>query len=319
MTSGKNSSETINFMKSFHEVREGCSNDPNELENITEGDDELKDICIRLYFVACTISSNEKRYPQMFTAPVDPKFIEQWRDYEERYAGRISSIFLSDLGVISKASANDNSVQPKTKYEIHWDNANDEAIEQTSAISNVITFANEQIDQDHRDFPEDFVDQISMAVSTWEDLNSQTGLDIQGIFRRRMLVPFVNIPTRVANLPEASGKNSLLTLLQEAHNAFVFGAPLAALAVMRAVLEKTLVTLYGATKGDLKDKIEIIFKRQYRCRLPRNLRAQTLDDLRKSANEVLHLNPNKKEERIAERELLEYLLALRDLIERAPT
>jgi hypothetical protein len=109
-------------------------------------------------------------------------------------------------------------------------------------------------------------------------------------------------------------KLSLLTHLQQAHDAFVFGVPFAALALMRSILEVTLTKHYRAEGKDLEEKIT-------HCRnLPPGAPKCDLHKIRRLANDVLHFNNEQvRLPQDFERELLTQLDVLRALIERAPT
>jgi len=148
----------------------------------------------------------------------------------------------------------------------------------------------------------------------WKRLVVETGFDLRGIFRRRGLVPFVLIPRHVSRHHGEAEKLSLLTHLQQAHDAFVFGVPFAALALMRSILETTLKGHYHADGKGLETKID-------NCQaLPRAASKPALHRLRRLANDVLHFNSEQvRLPRDFEKELLSLLYVLRALIEGAPT
>jgi hypothetical protein len=114
-------------------------------------------------------------------------------------------------------------------------------------------------------------------------------------------------------------RHSMLANLRQAHHAFVFGAPLAALAMMRSIMESVLRDHYGAEGDDLNQRIS-----NARHRLPPGASAAALQRLRKRANAVLHLDPAKASDlppadtAEAEKEMVSLLLALRALIEGTP-
>ena len=83
------------------------------------------------------------------------------------------------------------------------------------------------------------MEEVEGGVEAWKSLVDEVGFDLEGVFRRRALVPFINIPSHVAKR-HGDETLSLLTLLQQAHEAFVYGVPFAALALMRAILETVL-------------------------------------------------------------------------------
>lgn len=309
MTGNKDSDEVIRFMALFQKLREIVGDDPTDLEKRAADDEILNRLCSDLGFVALFLSMNEKRQRRLFSAPVDPKFIEAWRTYEEKYDSHISGIFLSgiDLGL------GEASREKRSRTDVLWENADDEAKEQASALERAIEFAFEQATDDWRDFGEGFRESIEEGNSAWERLKKETGFDLRSVFRRRELVPFVLIPRHVSQHHGDQEKLSLLTHLQEAHDAFIFGVHFAALALMRSVLETTLKTHYNAPGKDLKERIDNCDGLPHRCS------KLALHRIRNLANDVLHF----ERDRIRlpdnfEKEILRLLNVLRALIEAAP-
>jgi hypothetical protein len=201
-----------------------------------------------------------KRGRRLFSAPVDPEFIAAWRTYEGKYASPISGIFLSDLDIGAGSP-----VEKRSRADVLWENADDEAKEQAAALEGAIEFASDQATGHCRNFGEGFRESIEEGSSAWGRLKMETGFDLRGIFRRRELVPFVNIPTHVSDHHGENEKLSLLTQLQEAHDAFIFGVHFAALTLMRSVLETTLKTHYQAPGKSLKERIENCEGLPHRC------------------------------------------------------
>jgi hypothetical protein len=108
----------------------------------------------------------------------------------------------------------------------------------------------------------------------------------------------------------------MLKNLQQAHDAFVFGATYAALALMRSIMEAVLRDHYRAEGKDLSDRIY-----NARSRLPPSANAAALHRLRKLANAILHLDREKDEDLSSldevklEKEIISLLFVLRALIE----
>jgi hypothetical protein len=233
-----------------------------------------------------------------------------WRAYEQRYASQLAGIFLSGLGL----ALENTPISEHERLQTNWDNADHEAGEISNAIQAALNFANEQATDGWREFPNDFSENIQNGVSAWKRLVDETGFSLRDILRRRGLIPFVFIPRHVSNQYGEGERLSLLTHLQQAHDAFVFGAPFAAIALMRSILEAVLKRHYNSTGTDLEQLID-------NCpSLPRSAPARTLHRLRTLANEILHFNYEKA--RIPanlEPEMLLHLHALRSLIEHAPS
>ena len=110
----------------------------------------------------------------------------------------------------------------------------------------------------------------------------------------------------------------MLKNLQQAHDAFVYGATYAALALMRSIMEAVLRDHYRVEGKDLSERI-----RNARGRLPRGASEPALNRLRKLANAILHLDRDKDEglptmdEVRLEKEIVSLLFVLRALIEGA--
>lgn len=93
---------------------------------------------------------------------------------------------------------------------------------------------------------------------------------------------FPKVPEKVT--PENYEKHYLFVLLQQAHRALVFGAPFAAIAVMRAALEDLLRNWLKVPGDDLKAMLdnETVLKLEESSR-------EALHLLRKRANAALHI------------------------------
>ena len=155
-------------------------------------------------------------------------------------------------------------------------------------------------------------------MAAWERLKREAEFDLRGVFRRRELVPFVLIPRPVVVKHGSTEALSMLKILQQAHDAFVFGAPFASLALMGSIVEALLRDHYGAEGKDLSERIN-----HARKRLPSGANAAALDRLRRLANAILHLDIDKDEglPKIKpiqlEKEMVSLLFVLRTLIEGA--
>ena len=307
MTKGKDDPRIVRFMVSFQKLRDLVDDDPSGLEALASTDEVLASLCVEVVEFALSISMNERKRRQLFAAPVDPNFIPAWRRYEDKYAAPLAGVWLGlDPGTVIS-----NSEPPQ---QTQWRVANEDAAAQAKAIETALQFADEQADFGYSDFPEGFPEQMKDAMAAWGQLVGQAGLDLQGAFRRRELVPFVLIPRHVSSHYGTGEPISLLTHLQQVHDAFVFGLHYAALTLMRAVLELCLVRHYGATGNDLAEKINSVRA------LPVGVAGRALHRLRERGNEILHLGDAARVSvpRDQEREILSYLYLLRALIEGAP-
>lgn len=312
---GKDSPEVLEFMALFARLKDWSDDDPEGLFDFTASDESVRELCTRLSFAAHFLKMNERRARALFAAPVDPAFLAAWRDYEARYESILSGIWVSDF--LPELANAEPSIVPKA--DLQWDNADDEASEQASGIKEAMDLAQFNADQEDRwiDQP-DFIERVQDGIAAWERLRQDTGFDLQGVFRRRALVPFVLVPRLIAAKHGSAETLSMLKNLQQAHDAFVFGATYAALALMRSIMEAVLRDHYRAEGKDLSERI-----RNARGRLPPGANEGALHRLRKLANAILHLDRKKDEglpkmdEVRLEKEIVSLLFVLRALIEGA--
>jgi hypothetical protein len=164
---------------------------------------------------------------------------------------------------------------------------------------------------------------VESAELAWQCLRDEVAFDLRGVLRRRKLVPFVLFPREIAARQSGdSEKLSIYQSLRQAHEAFVFGTPFAALSLMRSIMETVLRDYYG---GDPEEGLTLA-QRIRKCRnlLPRDANEAALHRLRKTANAVLHLDCERHEliPRIdledLEKEMVSLLTILRALIEGTP-
>jgi phosphate uptake regulator len=189
----------------------------------------------------------------------------------------------------------------------------EQAQEAAEAIDSVFLFVEQQIESEEVWIDEEDADELKRGISEWESVRRGAGLDLVGMMRRRSLAPFILVPRHVHRLHGDAEKLSLLTLLRQAQDAFVFGVPFAAIALMRSLLESMLRDHYKAAGVDLKEMINRVVN------LPRSVHRASLHKLRRLANSIMH--PNKALVEMPaelERDVHEFLLMLRALIESAP-
>lgn len=305
----RHSEEVVSFMVAFRKLRDMVDDDSTDLTRRALADARLVSVCNEVGSAGTTLLMAERVQRQLFSAPVDPQFIEAWRDYQSRFEAQIADIFWSQLSFAEDGAF----VEMPLRANIRWELADDDAEQDANAIETALTFAAEQVRM-NSEFEVAFREDIEDAELAWGKLKDEVGFDLRGAFRRRELVPFVLIPSHVSDRHGSHEKLSLLTHLQEAHDAFVLGVHFAALALMRSVLEAVLKLHYQAPGRDLSERID-------NCQnLPRGASKMALHRIRTLANEILHFERERAElPPDLELQLLRLLNALRSLIEGAPS
>jgi hypothetical protein len=314
----KDAVEVVRFRSLFAKLNDSIEGEPNRLSELAHGDEAIKQLCNQLSWAAHFLKMNERRHRELFTAPVDPKFLTEWRDFENRFESVLLDILFADFfqGLDNVEGLEPVGSTRLSKADLQWESADDMAREQASAIEVAIDFANDQASQDHRDFGEGFREGIQDGMVAWERLKREIGFDLRGIFRRRELVPFILVPRHISDGYGSAETISLFKSLQQAHDAFIHGVPFAAIGLMRSIMEATLRDHYGIQGKNLDERIKNADQV-----LPPGSSAPALHRLRHLANAVLHLREGGQVvpgiEQL-EREIVSLLYVLRALIEGAP-
>lgn len=334
MNTAKDSGEVITFMALFQKLRDRIGDNPDILKELGRDDDDIRAICEDIRIAKFALQINPRCQRGHYTAPVDPRFIEAYREYETRYYQIIEELSFSEWGA-------GGEVEKKSRSEFYWQKADAAADEWSYVIEEAIDFANRYAyflmdpgpdtkfsdgrlikkpgTESGRYLPDEIVSDagdlgaMPEGADAWQRLKDVTGFNLREVFRRYCLTPFVLIPRHIARHHGDGDKISLLTNLQQAQAAFVFGTPFAALALMRSILEVTLKTHYHVNGDNLKERINNCENLPDRCSKP------ALHRIRKLANDILHME--KDEVRLPDNlevEVIRLLYVLRTLIENAP-
>ena len=300
----------VRFLRLYDKLRDMCDDNPAHVEELAREDEGFKKICRDLSSLAAWFSVAERSQRSLYAAPVDPKFVGTWRDFEERFSSVLARISLEALGFVRLDPAGEVS----DEYEVALDHAEDAARESAWAIQSVIDFAEEKLDElEDDDCDAEDVEQIQLGLSEWKELPLTLGLNLRSVLTRRRLVPFVLIPRHVADKHGPAEPLSLLEHLRQAQEAFIFGAPLAALALVRSVLELVLRIHYGTHENlELKDQIDSVRG------LPPKVNRTDLHNIRRLANAILHFKKCVSIPEDIEHQMVKHLGVLQRLIEGAP-
>jgi hypothetical protein len=145
-----------------------------------------------------------------------------------------------------------------------------------------------------------------------------TGLDLIAARKRLAVTPDILVPEHISKKLNNQEQIALYELLEQALNAFVFGSPAAAIALLRSVVELVLSEHYGSRGRDLQELIDNAKG------LPKNARSDTLHKIRRAANQMLHYSVaddgavSAMRGEIAEKNVLSFTTVVRHLIEGSP-
>ncbi len=297
------------FLAAFGELKNAVGNDPAQLAATWEGQTRLQNLCDQIAELIRGFEDAEDRSHFTFTNNVSPAGAHARRDYDDHWRKVVRRIanrafdgifaelfpdFVDEVSVLTDARPDDLLADQIAEWK-------DVASEEAGQIEQAFDYAFQQQEMDDCD---DFV-WVHFTLEAWDRLKI-SGLDVAGSLWRRRALPHVLIPSHVAKHYGAA-RASLHRRLDQAGKAFVFGAPLAALALQRAVIEETLKRHWGVESGAVRD-----------ANFPEpqwDIRASRLKRL---ANDALHGDPEKLTPNQLDRSIIENFLLLRLLIEHAP-
>jgi hypothetical protein len=331
---GKDSEEVVHFMLFFKQLKLFIDDCPEYLSEMYNSDSSVATVCDNLTEAVLKLSNAEQSNPYLFTAPVDPVFIKEWRDYESRYKNILDQgcyIFEKNSLVFRMREAgiiNDKSISQdlkfeeeisESKFDVKWKNEDEIASKKDEDLSNIfwtINF-NTQVCPMCSENQED--DRIDEGIRVWSELTDNIGLNVREVLRRRHLIPFILFPRNFSAPQKSKSEQSLYMNLHEAQSSFIFGSNAAAIALMRSIIEVILKDYYQAEGRDLSEKINNV-----RQRLPKAASAEALHRLRMTANSILHIDKENNEnfsriDDIAlEKNMVSLFFHLRALIEETP-
>jgi hypothetical protein len=293
------------FLIAFQDLKNAIDNSPSALDEQWKDRDDLKELCDRLDGYRRSFDIAEEWTAVSFTPHVPAaaskarrEFEEHWQALVARIADRNFWVLFGDLfpdGIVDVEPTDD----PLGREIEGWQyGARNDAENIKHAFAYLI---------DRRSWDEDGdFDWVDETERSWDRLIKIVGLDLKGAFWRRNAIPHILFPSHVSNHygPE---KASIYRRLHDAARAFTFGAPFAALAMQRAVLEQLLKGHWGSAKGWVRD-----------ANLPTLALDARAERLKRVGDQALHGDPEKLSTDELDRQIIRNFLLLRELIEGAP-
>ena len=305
----RNGAEGERCLASFAAVKAAVDDNVEQLRMSWEDSIPLQQLCDEISGLVRSFEIVEEWSPIAFTPHVSTAGTLARREYDDRWRQIVSfvadrdfrvlfsGIFADDLKQISEA--NGGRVQDQLASDItNW---TEDGRRQASDIEYLIDYIVQirSLDDDND------LEWADDALRAWDRLKI-AGLDLVGILWRRRALPHILVPTHVAR-HYGDAKVSLYRRLHQAGRAFVFGAPLAALALQRAVIEEVLSKHWGAEKGMVRN-----------ANLPTLEWDARAERLKRMANTALHGDADTLKGDQLDRAIIENFLILRLLIENAP-
>lgn len=316
------------FRIAFEQLKTACDASPKKLVTFFGDVPEFGRLASKVDSIASQIERVQryrKTHPQ-----ISNEFIQDWKDYLYKWRKEIDYVvsaellasldfevgtfedFQKDRGFnFRPLSAPDPDFEDEFRPESHDGGA---------AFSGFMLEARDAAGY-FRDKDEDLFDAKANALDigrqALEYFENTIGIDINRAFERWNRIPAIFVPSHVSDRHGLAEKGSLYDLFDEAVRAYIVGAPAAAVAMCRALLEMVLRDHYlrgpDGQGGDLHGVINLAAARYD------FINASKLHQLRMNANDLLH-NYSAQSVRLLddEKTVLSFFRDLKFYIEKAP-
>jgi hypothetical protein len=236
------------FIVHFVKLRDACSDDPTNVDDVAGWEKPGHQLAQDLSFAAAALERFEEEHPRAFEAHIDDKQILLRRDYDKRWARPVHDCawhFLAHLvDDVSSEEDKERTRDPdKLKTELHY------AVEGGEHQINDLTWALDSANLRWGDEDSEDGERVRNALEAFDYLDSKVGFALGAAIGKRRTLPFILIPASLSRLYGAAA-GSLENHLEQAQRAWFAGAPWAALALQRAILESLLGIRYPQHRGE---------------------------------------------------------------------
>ena len=262
------------FLTAFRKLKEWTDDTPEVLENNSESDQSLANLCFQVSDLFLSLLPEMKKQGPNIYDNIDQSTLIAYRDFENRYERYVMKVVHSyfrrqiletfepviDPEILElKASAiKAVDIIPlinRTKMELAENSEYRRDQEFESKMLYDLSQANLWLRGKVRE-------KVGISYSTHTAIDyilefvEHTGLDFFAAKHRCALVRPVFIPEHISKKFGNQKQIALYKSLQQALNAFVFGSPAAAIALIRSVVEVVLSEHYGSRGRDLHELID---------------------------------------------------------------
>lgn len=267
---------------------------------------------------------------------VPDRFLEEWDDFEAHWDRKLFHLWLpldlSSLGTTDESekqtAARAARMAGPSDFEEgeppdDWDTSFDPSFHDGGkALDRAFWAAQELSDEVGSEHESALARASSVGLEAWDYMENTIGFSADEVFRRWRKVPVIYVPEHVSKQHGWPGSGSIYQLLDDAVRAYVFGAPAAAIAMCRAVLEMVLKDHYGIVdrrtgRHEREPRLgELIVLADAKYDFIQGDRLRRLSD---RANTILHSFRTREPLSTADDQvIIEFMKTLKFLIQRAP-
>ena len=236
----------IEFIALFERVKEITGGDPGQIPIRARNDETFKALCRQLHTLHfCLDFIKVRDAGDTIIQNVERKFIEEWRQYQQKYHPYIGNVSVAHEVLVSHGILSDTPRAPEVPEEVDHENDLHEAREQGEAIQLRLELGLWERNRDH--LTEELSDKLYIGQKALARQIESLDLDFEKLIFRENQLRTVHVPTHLSK--DATDPLSLVSFLEEAHRAFRLGLTLATIGICRSVSEVLLRDHYRIAPG----------------------------------------------------------------------
>jgi hypothetical protein len=248
--------DIIEFITLFERVKEITDGDPGQIPIRARNDETFKALCRQLHTLHFSLDFIKVRDAgDTIIQNVQPKFIEEWRQYEREYHPYIGNVSVAHELLVSHGILSDAPRAPEVSEEVDYENDLHEAREQGDAIRLRLELGSWER---NRDLTGELSDKLYNGEKALARQIESLDPDFEKLIFRENRLRTVHVPTHSSK--DATNPLSLVSFLQEAHRAFRLGLTLATIGMCRAISDIIIRDHYGVApdrKTTIKRRFEL--------------------------------------------------------------
>jgi hypothetical protein len=236
------------FISRFRKLREWADDNPEVIEKDAENDPAIVDLCLQiadLLHSLKTVREYDSKYAYHVNNVIFSFFKRKFVEFRQGIIDHgFSNILIKSDVALDAARQFNELVRDAAKDP--WTYLSKSEPRFAQLLLDDLCSSNSWLKGEIKERPPRNFSKHVTGIDYVLEFIEDTGLDLSSAMKRRGMTPNIFVPTHLAKKFNNQEQIALYELLQQALNAFIFGASAASIALMRSVVELVLSEHYGS-------------------------------------------------------------------------